>query len=367
MKLIPRLSLVCLLATLPLLAQSNPAPVVIASIQPPVGSTDGGDVVTITGSGLTLPDNFACIVPCPTMVRFGSATVEAIHEEDTRVVVRTPAHAAGTVDVTVTTGDGRSAAKEDGFTFVVETEPGYTSLLLPVYLDGTVHGDRGSMWKTEFWIRNNGTENVALAPWLCPEDQVCPPVFPLTRMLLPSENLRNLPALFQAPSSNPGRMLYVDRDGAGAVSTSLRVWDVSRDAFDAGAELPIVREEDLLTSTTNLMSVPLHQNFRLHLRVYEIAQKDAVFRVRVYAQEEGVDETPVALKDFTLTATTNEEGSFRTRPAYAEYTAFADLLELDIPLSRLRIEVRPLTAGSVFWTFVAITNNETQRLTVVTP
>ena len=367
MKLIPRLSLLCLLVTLPLLAQSQAGPVVIETIQPSVGSTEGGELVTITGTGLTLPDNFACLVPCPTTVRFGTATVEAIHEEDTRVTVRTPAHAAGVVDVTVRTGDGRSATKENAFTFVAETEPGYASFLLPVYLDGTVHGERGSMWTTEFWIRNNGTRNANLAPWICPDGQACLPVVPLTRALLPNENLRNLPAMPQAPSANPGRMLYVSRSEADFVSASLRVWDISRDAHDAGAQLPIIRDEDMLTSTANLMSVPLQQNFRLHLRIYDTAWKESSFRVRVYAQNEGVDHSPALLKDLTLPATTTDNGPFRIRPAYAEYTAFADLLDLDIPLSRLRIEVEPLTPGSIFWTFVAITNNDTQRLTIVTP
>ncbi|HEU4521411.1 MAG TPA: IPT/TIG domain-containing protein [Thermoanaerobaculia bacterium] len=367
MKLMPRLSLVCLLVTLPLLAQT-PAPVVINAVEPAAGPTAGGTIVTITGSALSLPDNFACILPCPTTVRFGSsAEVPVLSEEQTRITVRTPAHAAGTVDVTVRTGDGRSATKPDAFTFVHDAEPGYTSLLLPVYLDGTVAGDRGSLWKTEFWIRNNSTKDVQLAPWDCPAGQVCPAVVPLTRTLRPGENLRNLPAFFLPPSSNVGRMLYVTRTDAQAVATSLRVWDTSRDMLDAGAEIPVIREEEMLTTLASLMSIPLNQNFRLQLRVYDVAQKESVFRVRIFAQEEGVIAGAVPLREFDLTATATEEGSYRVRPAYAEYTDFAGLLDLDIPLSRIRIEVEPRTAGSLFWAFVSITNNETQRLTIVTP
>lgn len=33
----------------------------------------------------------------------------------------------------------------------------------------------------------------------------------------------------------------------------------------------------------------------------------------------------------------------------------------------LSIEIEPRTAGSEFWAFVSITNNETQHLTLVTP
>ena len=144
----------------------------------------------------------------------------------------------------------------------------------------------------------------------------------------------------------------------------------SRAELDAGAEIPVLREEDMLTATAHLMSVPIDQNFRLHLRVYDIKQRESSFHVRVYIQQEGVDASgaaPAPLLQVTLNATTAEEGPFRIRPAYAEYTGFGQLLDLDIPLERIRIEVEPETPGSLYWTFVAITNNETQRLTVVTP
>jgi hypothetical protein len=33
----------------------------------------------------------------------------------------------------------------------------------------------------------------------------------------------------------------------------------------------------------------------------------------------------------------------------------------------VQIEVEPMTSGSTFWTFVSVTNNTTQQLTLVTP
>jgi hypothetical protein len=368
LKFIPRLSLVCLLVTLPLFAQQSYPPPVIDTIQPSAGDVGGGTVVTITGSGLSLPPGFACILPCPTTVRFGSsAEVPVIAEFDTYVTVAAPPHAAGTVDVTLRTGDGRSVTKTNAFTYVSDSEPHYTAFLLPVYLDGTVAGDRGSLWETDFWIRNNSTSPVLLAPWPCPDGGgACPAVFPLTYTLLPDQNLKDLPAFLIPPSSNPARLLYVSGN-ADQVATSLRVWDTSREDIDAGTELPVVREDELSTTTLDLMSIPLRQNFRLHLRIYDVKQREASFRVRVFAQDEGTIPQPVPLLEFLLTATATEEGPFRIRPAFAEYTDFARLLDLDIPLDQLRIEVSPRTPGSLFWAFVSITNNETQRLTLVTP
>src|SRR5215212_6444448 len=83
-------------------------PPVIESIVPSSGAISGGTVVTITGRNLGVPPNFACFAPCPTRVSFGEVTVDAREERQTSLVVVTPAHAAGPVDVKVTTGDNRS-------------------------------------------------------------------------------------------------------------------------------------------------------------------------------------------------------------------------------------------------------------------
>lgn len=364
MKSIPALSLVLLLA-LPLTAQVPPAPPRIDALLPAAGTSEGGTIVTITGDRLTLPSDFACLVPCPAKVRFGSSETTVLTEEDERLTVRTPFHPAGTVDVTVVTGDGRSTTATNAFTFVADTEPGYTALLLPVYFDGIVTGDRGSQWKSEFWIRNNGATPVVLAPWTC-DNAPCPPVFPLTRALAPSETMKDLPAFFRPPTTNIGRILHVSAAAAHNLSTSLRIRDLSRAELDPGAEVPVLGEEEMLTTTANLMSIPLHDNARLMLRIYDTAQKESQFRVRIFAQAEGVVANPPLLKEITLTATSTDEGPFRLQPAYAQFSDFAGLQATDVT-SLVRIEVEPRTAGSVFWAFVSVTNNDTQRLTLVTP
>lgn len=354
-----RVSLSLLLVfSFPLTAQT-PSPA-ITSIRPAAGPVEGGTVVTITGSNLMVPPNFACLLPCPTTVRFGSEEATVIEERDTFVSVRTPAHVAGTVDVTLRTGDNRSVTVAKAFTFIPTGESGYATFLLPVYSDGDVSGARGSRWRTEFWIRNNGTRNVQLAPWDCPAGQACPAIFPLTRTLRPKENVRNLPPFLRVPTGNPGRMLFVTDEGANEVTMSLRLWDVSRQDIDAGTEIPVVSADELLTTTAHLLSVPAgNLNFRQMLRVYDVAQRESRFRVRVYGQAAGTA-ADGPLQTFELTARTPDEGPFRFEPAYAQYGEL-------VTSTLLRIEVEPLTPGSLFWTFLAITNNETQRVTLVTP
>lgn len=361
-KILPAAFLFCGLA-MRVLAEA-PAPQV-GSISPSSGSTRGGNEVIIAGANLSLPDGFACILGCPTVVRFGDIDVDATHESNARVTVTAPAHAAGTVDVTVRTGDGRQTTVTAGYTFTTAAQAGYEMLLLPVYTDGKVSGQKGSEWETTLWLHNAGDADVQLAPWVCePPGSGCPAVFPLTKILKAHESLRGLPAFFRPPTANPGRLLYVTRDSA--IAANLRLADTSRRGTDGGTEIPVVRERSLRTGSVNLLNVPLAANSRILVRIYDTALARASFRVTVFAQTEGKPEAK--LSEQTLDATTSETGDFRLQPAYAQLAGLESVLDLPVILpDALRIEIAPLTPGSAFWAFASVTNNDTQHVTLVTP
>jgi len=87
----------------------------IQSVRPQTGSTTGGDPVTISGAG------FVDV----TTVDFdtGSSAEPAAFTVDSpnAITAITPAHGAGTVDVTVTTADGTSpVGHADQFTYVLQ-------------------------------------------------------------------------------------------------------------------------------------------------------------------------------------------------------------------------------------------------------
>jgi hypothetical protein len=336
---------------------------VITGISPTFGPTSGGTEVTITGDHLA--PTIVCILPCPTKVRFDNTEVVPKSESPTKLVVVAPAHAQGVVDVTVIVPGGGSAVKREGFAYGDSPATAYETLLLPIYLDGRVSGANGSQWQTDFWIRNGGSSTATLAPWECPINQSCPAVFPLTRALAPGESIHNLPAFFRAPTANPARLLYVSRGEADNVAAQLRFADVSRATLNAGTEMPVVREGDLLTGSASLLNVPFDSRFRVMLRIDDVALTESRFRVAVYTQETGTGNTPLHTLD--LIATTSETGDFRLTPAYAQFS-LDELAQLPKPLpSTLRLEITPLTAGSRFWSFVSVTNNETQLVTLVTP
>ena len=92
-------------------ARAADAPTV-TSISPSRGIDTGGTLVTITGTGFT----------DATEVDFGPSSQNFTVVSDTEITATTPAHADGTVDVTVVTPDGTSAVTPaDQFTFVPGT------------------------------------------------------------------------------------------------------------------------------------------------------------------------------------------------------------------------------------------------------
>jgi hypothetical protein len=62
-------------------------------------------------------------------------------------------------------------------------------VLVPVYIDTTVPGTNGSLWRTIFWIQNGGTQNLHVAPWTCNlPPGVCITTFPTATTLTPGQS-----------------------------------------------------------------------------------------------------------------------------------------------------------------------------------
>lgn len=355
-----RFILTFILLVTPLLAaaQSNP---VVTSITPPSGPDSGGTTVSINGNNLQT--RVVCILPCPTRVLFGDVGVDAVEETSTRIVVVTPAHEPGTVDVTIQIPGEEKVVVQNGFTFTAGPDAAYDQVLLPIYVEGVVPGANGTQWAADFWLRNDGSQPVTLAPWECAPGLVCPPVFPLTFTLGGGLTLHN-PALLAANGrSNPSQLLYISDDAN--VSMSLRVADISRNALNGGTDLPVIREGDLLRNAAQLFNVPLDaQKFRVLLRIYELAYTNSEFVVRIYPQD---DDSGVSVHNVHLTAFTPQTGAFRNEAAYAQLDV-TDLLKLRKAWpAAARIEVQPMKAGSRFWAVVSLTNNQTELVTLVTP
>jgi len=104
---------------------------VITGITPSTGDISGGDAVVILGSGFT----------GATQVKFGTSNAAAyVVNSDTQITATNPAHAAGSVDVSVTTGVGTSGiSPADVFTYATLPD-GLTATVVAVTTsDGTTY------------------------------------------------------------------------------------------------------------------------------------------------------------------------------------------------------------------------------------
>jgi len=335
----------------------------VTSVSPTSGPSAGGTEVTITGTNLLT--KVQCIIPCPARVTFGDVTVDVKSEADKRLVVDTPPHAPGTVDLIVQVSAEEPVRITNGFTYLADHDDDYVEVLLPIYLDGSVKGAYGSEWNTDFWLRNQATDKtLTIAPWPCPENSVCPPVYPLTTTLAPGATLHDLPANFRPPNNNPSRVLYLNNGDIAAMS--LRVADLSRDTQNAGTDLPLIRENQTHSGVMSLFNVPMNTNFRVLLRVYDLAHTSTTFAVRLYDQSV-LTGGQLPVHQTTVAASTSQSGDFRTEAAYGELDITALLpLKQSWPAA-VRIEVEPLDAGSRAWAFASITSNSTQLVTLSTP
>jgi hypothetical protein len=86
-----------------------PTPLTVTSVTPPAGKTTGGKAVTVHGTGF---------VSGATLTFGGAAATNVVVVNSTTITAKTPAHAGGAVNVTVTNPSSQSATLTNGYTYV---------------------------------------------------------------------------------------------------------------------------------------------------------------------------------------------------------------------------------------------------------
>lgn len=240
----------------------------------------------------------------------------------------------------------------------------YERILLPVFVTEPVAGAYGSVWTSHLWIRNVGNQPVYITPvascWAA-----CIATPPPYLVVEPNKTVQPRP--FRRPGV-PGWFLYVEKSEG--LQFALRAQDISRQSQTWGTEVPVVREADLFSTTINLFPIPITTDFRSHVRVYDFHPEtpNSVI-VRVY---EFKPDTPwpvvsgrlLAERNYTFYVSPRHSGGRDEHPGYVE---LADLAEFAAETELVRVEITPVESDLRFWSFAAITNNETQHLTLVTP
>jgi len=355
-----------------LLASAVTAAPTVTSIEPNVGFTFKETLVTIHGTEFSESD-FNCEGPvnepfCPASVFFGPTGMRAtvIEATPTTLRVRVPARPhseAGPILVRVR-GKG-DAVLASGFRWdqakTSEKAADYDRYLIPV-TTGQVPGANGSLWSTEWVVRNNTNWPFAMIWNHCP-----PTVSPCPDTLMPPQTTTRRPVVSRG-DGNDGAYVYVPKPMLPPMS--LRVRDLSQNAQSFGTELPIVRDSDY-RSWMELLDIPTDPKYRATLRLYGPGPAPHRIDVSVFSESTGqlVEQYSVELSG--IVHVSPEE--FPLHPAYAQLDPLTPAVRASG--DRVRIVVSSYMWWSLIsppppwpaYAFVSITNNETQQVTTVTP
>jgi hypothetical protein len=250
-----------------------------------------------------------------------------------------------------------------GFTVGAQSVP-EERILLPVVVEEPAPGAYGSLWETEIAIVNAsanvvfvyGIETGCLLP-TCGGENVVGPATTLYPRPLGLDRAINAHLLKVAGSPE-------------SVVVQITVQDKSRALETWGTSVPAVRERDAWSTPFQMLDVPgTNSRFRSLLRLYSFDPMQASSaRVRFY-RTNPAHELPYEPNEPDVLLA---ERMIELHASGSEFTpGYADLGLWSMPEiadgSRLRIEVRPESAGAKLWGMVSVTNNDTQHVTIIAP
>lgn len=314
------------------------------AFSPRSGSPAGGDAVTITAN---LPSiDFTTAVPAVWFGEIASPRVTVLSAKT--LTVTTPAHGEGVVTVKVSVA-GASYESTWNFAFALPREP----VLIPVAIETA--GWLGAQWTTEISVFNDTNEPINLMPEVC---SFIGASFPCNNPLFvgPHVSLRIPPRLARPGETYFERYLYPPDAVRDRLHFSVRVRNRA-DANDAGTEIPVVPLSRYRHERIVLSAIPVSDSHRALLRVYDRQRiAGASIAMRVYDEETG---------SLLLRRDTGFRPFPTDNPAMFS-SAYDDLLR--DPAVRghraVRIEIEEFSAD--LWAMLTLTDNETQRVTVIT-
>lgn len=223
----------------------------------------------------------------------------------------------------------------------------FERVLFPVLTE--VNGQNGSRWITETTISNPRPAYVEnyneIVPFVCID-------YPCGERFNPGELVQ-----FEGGGYPAGVALLVPWSESPYFSFALRGRDVSRAAESYGTEIPVVRESGMFLGEMTMLNVPLVAGYRSKLRVYAFDLNPFVSHSAavIIRRPNGA----VLQREVPLTRNCSGRECF-SAPWYGELD-LPDNLSAD---ADVYVRAR---SGAPAWSFISVTNNETQQVTLVTP
>jgi hypothetical protein len=258
-------------------------------------------------------------------VTLDGVSVPATTTPEGLLVFDAPPHAAGAVDVTVTTPTATRTAKAGLIYFEPGTTPAavFEPILFPVAFEGP--GAFGSQWTTENYVSGPGTAFF--------RDE--PPFAPGPRRLV-NDN------------QSWGRVLYAMRGTIDNTFFASRARDLSRQAQSAGVEIPVVRERDFRLTPVELLNVPNDARFRAMIRIWTMEDTGSVgLQIGTASQFVPTTRIPSAAISF---ASADITSMLRAAPAGSSVRVYG---------------INGSSPPPYVFAMITITNNETQEVTVI--
>jgi hypothetical protein len=244
-----------------------------------------------------------------------------------------PSHAAGFADLEVSHGTRTRVVRNAVYYFDRGAPPDlavFERVLFPVLFNA--RGANGSDWRSEALMASTAVWHI--------------PTFSDGNFI--ANEVRAWPGQPQYPH---GTALLVPRSESDDLWFGLRVRDVSRAAEGFGTEIPVVRDSQMFPGTMTLLDVPLDPAYRVKLRIYVFGEMETDDLGRISG-----------FGTFSMQRSCSNAASCAATPWYAE---------IDLPVrgddERANLYVTPPAGAGLAWAFAAVTNNDTQQVTVVTP
>jgi hypothetical protein len=264
------------------------------------------------------------------------------------LTVRVPAHPPGVVDVKIVDEARGVTMTSPGAVYFYDRNAApdltvWSRVLFPVLQSGA--GAFGAQWTTDAVIDNRNdyeVENFNRVDSLMCVDYGCERLG--VRHYLKFEG-RNHPN---------GAVLFVPREAVDRFNFASRVRDKARESDDFGTEIPVVRESAMRRTQFRLLDIPVTGSYRSKLRVYVYTTDD---NLQVPVQVSYPDRESFSFRQLRLQR-------IDRNLAYAEL----DLQTIpNLASDRVIVDIAPPELELPTWAFVTVTNNATQRVTIVTP
>ena len=217
-------------------------------------------------------------------------------------------------------------------------------------------GAAGSLWRTSLYVYHE-MDPISVIGYDNP-DALSP---------LPRQTYR-APLFLSSPGDPAGTLLFVNKAIAGTTHYDLRIRDVSRDSTGPGVAVPVIREQELLMTRAYLLAVPCDTRFRRMLRIYSpLVERPTSFLVTVTDDLRNAVIYSEHWQLITSNKTFSVPGMTVPRQPAERDISLDQFVPNLTSYTSVTVTVQPDDPTERFWSFISVTDNVTQQVSVVLP